>query len=55
MTQTISTDEGRDYIVITVDHRSGELIGTDVSSNASRWEVLKPIRQRVARRGSSVR
>jgi hypothetical protein len=55
MTQTISTDEGRDYVVITVDHCSGELIGTDVSSNASRWEVLKPIRQRVARRGSSVR
>jgi len=49
MAQTITTQDGRAYILIAVDHGSGEFIGTHASSSASRWEALEPIRQGVAR------
>ena len=49
MTQTVTTDQGRAYVFIAVDHRSGELIGTHASHQATRWEALEPIRQGVAR------
>ena len=45
MTQTVTTGEGRAYVFITVDHCSGEFIGTHASSSASRWETLEPARQ----------
>ena len=47
MTQTVTTGEGRAYVFITVDHCSGEFIGTHASSSASRWETLEPARQGV--------
>lgn len=49
MTETITTDEGRAYVFIAVDHCSGEFIGTHAASGASRWEALEPIRQGVAK------
>jgi putative transposase len=49
MTQTVTTREGRAYVFITVDHCSGEFIGTHASSSASRWEALEPIRQGLIR------
>ena len=49
MTQTVTTDQGRAYVFIAVDHCSGELIGTHASHHATRWEALEPIRQGVAR------
>ena len=49
MTQTVTTDQGRAYVFIAVDHCSGELIGTHASHQATRWEALEPIRQGVAR------
>jgi putative transposase len=49
MTQTVTTQEGRAYVFIAVDHCSGEFIGTHASSSASRWQALEPIRQGVAR------
>lgn len=45
MTQTVTTDQGRAYVFIAVDHCSGELIGTHASHQATRWEALEPIRQ----------
>ena len=49
MTQTVTTQEGRAYVFIAVDHCSGEFIGTHASSSASRWEALEPIRQGLTR------
>ena len=49
MTQTVTTDQGRAYVFIAVDHCSGELIGTHTSHQATRWEALEPTRQGVAR------
>jgi transposase InsO family protein len=49
MTQTVTTDQGRAYVFIAVDHCSGQLIGTHASHQATRWEALEPIRQGVAR------
>ena len=49
MTQTVTTQEGRAYVFIAVDHCSGEFIGTHASSRASRWEALEPIRQGLTR------
>ena len=49
MTQTVTTGEGRAYVVIAVDHCSGEVIGTHASSSASRWEAPEPVRQGVTR------
>ena len=49
MTQTVTTDQGRAYVFIAVDHCSGELIGTHASHQATRWEALEPIRKGIAR------
>ena len=49
MSQTVTTQEGRAYVFIAVDHCSGEFIGTHASSSASRWEALEPVRQGVTR------
>lgn len=49
MTQTVTTQEGRAYVFIAVDHCSGEFIGTHASSSASRRQALEPIRQGVTR------
>ena len=49
MTQTVTTDEGRAYVIIAVDHCSGEFIGIHDASGASRWEALEPIRQGVTK------
>ena len=49
MTQPVTTDQGRAYVFISVDHCSGVIIGTQASYQATRWEVLEPIRQGVAR------
>ena len=49
MTQTITTDQGRAYVFIAVDHCSGELIATHASHQATRWEALEPIIQAVGR------
>ncbi|MBB2162924.1 IS3 family transposase [Gluconacetobacter sacchari] len=49
MTQTVTTEEGKAYVFIAVDHCSGELVGTHVSSSANRWQALEPVRQGVSR------
>ena len=46
MTQTVTTGDGRAYVFITVDHCSGEFIGTCLVE-PSRWEALEPVRQGV--------
>jgi putative transposase len=49
MTETVTIADGRAYVFIAVDHRSGECVGTHAASGASRWEALEPIRQGVAK------
>ncbi len=55
MTQTITTQQGRAYVFVVVDHCSGEFIGTHASSSASRWEGLEPARQGVTLHFGGVR
>ena len=55
MTQTVTTVEGRAYVFITVDHCSGELVGSHASSSAGRWEALEPILQGVAKHFGAVK
>ena len=47
MTQSVTTAEGRAYVLITVDHCSGEFVGTHASLSACRRDALEPIRQGV--------
>lgn len=54
MTQTVTTAEGRAYVFIAVDHRSGEFVGLHAASGASRWEALEPLRQGVAKHFGSL-
>ena len=55
MTQTITTQQGRAYVFVVVDHCSGEFIATHASSSASRWEALEPVRQGVTLHFGGVR
>jgi putative transposase len=54
MTETVTTAEGRAYVLIAVDHCSGEFVGAHAASDASRWEALEPIRQGVAKHFGSL-
>ena len=47
MTRTVTTCEGRAYVFIAVDHRSGEFVGIHAAHGASRREAPEPIRQGV--------
>ena len=49
MSQTVTTQEGRAYVFVAVDHCAGAFIGTHASPGASRWEALEPVRQGVTR------
>lgn len=55
MTQTITTQQGRAYVFVVVDHCSGEFIATHAASSASRWEALEPVRQGVTLHFGGVR
>jgi putative transposase len=48
MTQTVTNQEGRAYVFVTVDHCSGEIVGIHAARSASRFEALEPVRQGVA-------
>jgi putative transposase len=48
MTQTVTTEEGRAYLFVAVDHCSGEIVGIHAARSASRFEALEPVRQGVA-------
>jgi putative transposase len=48
MTQTVTTEEGRAYVFVAVDHCSGEIVGIHAARSASRFEALEPVRQGVA-------
>lgn len=48
MTQTVTTQEGRAYVFVAVDHCSGEFVGTHAAHWANRFEALEPVRQGVS-------
>lgn len=47
MSETITLDDGRAYVFISVDHCTGEVTGIHASSTPDRWEALEPVRQGV--------
>ena len=49
MTQTVTVDEGRAYVFVTVEHANSEVVGIHASRSASRFEALEPVRQGVHR------
>jgi len=49
MTQTVTTEQGRAYVFVAVDHCSGEIVGIHAARSASRFEALEPVRQGVAK------
>ena len=49
MTQTVTTDEGRAYVFVAVEHANSEVVGIHAATSANRFEALEPIRQGVKR------
>jgi transposase InsO family protein len=49
MTQTVTTQAGRAYVFVAIDHCSGEVVGIHAAERATRFEALEPIRQGVRR------
>jgi putative transposase len=48
MTQTVTTEEGRAYVFVAVDHCSGEIVGIHAARSASRFEALEAAGQGIA-------
>jgi putative transposase len=55
MTQTVTTEEGRAYVFVAVDHCSGAFVGIHASHWANRFEALEPVRQGVVRHFGAIR
>lgn len=49
MTQTVTTDEGKAYVFVAVEHANSEVIGIHAAKSANRFEALEPVRQGVKR------
>ena len=49
MTQTVTTDEGKAYVFVAVEHANSEVVGIHAARSANRFEALEPIRQGVKR------
>jgi putative transposase len=49
MTQTITTDEGKAYVFVAVEHANSEVVGIHAAKSANRFEALEPVRQGVKR------
>jgi putative transposase len=48
-TETVTPREGRARVVVAVDHRSGECVGSHAARSGTRFEALEPVRQGVLR------
>jgi putative transposase len=49
MTQTVTTDEGKAYVFVAVEHANSEVVGIHAAKSANRFEALEPVRQGVKR------
>ena len=49
MTQTVTTDEGKAYVFVAVEHANSEVVGVHAAKSANRFEALEPVRQGVKR------
>jgi putative transposase len=49
MTQTITTDEGKAYVFVAVEHANSEVVGVHAAKSPNRFEALEPVRQGVKR------
>jgi len=49
MTQTVTTDEGKAYVFVAVEHANSEIVGIHAAGSANRFEALEPLRQGVNR------
>ncbi len=49
MTQTVTTDEGKAYVFVAVEHANSEVVGIHAARSANRFEALEPVRQGVKR------
>ena len=49
MTQTITTNEGKAYVFVAVEHANSEIVGIHAARSANRFEALEPVRQGVHR------
>jgi len=49
MTQTVTTDEGKAYVFVAVEHANSEIVGIHAARSANRFEALEPVRQGVNR------
>jgi len=49
MTQTVTTDEGKAYVFVAVEHANSEVVGIHAAKSANRLEALEPVRQGVVR------
>lgn len=49
MTQTVTTDEGKAYVFVAVEHANSEIVGIHAARSANRFEALEPVRQAVTR------
>jgi len=49
MTQTVTTDEGKAYVFVAVEHANSEIVGIHAARSANRFEALEPVRQGVSR------
>src|SRR3974390_2897669 len=45
MTQTVTTDEGKAYVFVAVEHANSEIVGIHAARSANRFEPLDPVRQ----------
>ena len=49
MSQTVTIEEGRAYVFVSVEHANSEIIGIHAARSANRPEALEPVRQGVYR------
>jgi putative transposase len=49
MTETVTVRDGRARVFVTVDHCSGECVGSHAARSGNRFEALEPVRQGVLR------
>jgi len=49
MTQSVTTDEGKAYVFVAVEHANSEVVGIHAAKSANRFEALEPVRQGVKR------
>ncbi len=49
MTQSVTTDEGRAYVFVAVEHVNSEIAGSHAARSANRFEALEPVRQEAHR------